>query len=116
MREETSIINPNEDEEDDESESDEGESEDDPLEEMIPIIQLHGTVVGDESYKADPGLAFTRLGYRKLLHGSESYSKFLSSVMASTTILYMGFSFSDEYINEMRSSTMMMLTPDKKAP
>lgn len=117
FNDETCIMNPPEEEDrgSDDGEADE-EEEEDPLEAMIPVIQLHGTVVGDESYKSDPGLAFTRLGYRKLLHGGESYSKFISSVMASSTILYLGFSFSDEYINEMRSSTMMMLSPDRKAP
>lgn len=32
--------------------------------------------------------------------------------MMSKTILYIGFSFSDEYINELRSATMMMLGAD----
>jgi CheY-like chemotaxis protein len=72
-----------------------------------PVLQLHGSI--GQRYCKDPGLAFTRLGYRRLLHGDASYTKFLSTVMATKTVLYLGFSFSDEYINELRSSTVMML-------
>jgi hypothetical protein len=94
----------------------------------LPVIQLHGTVVpqGGEGamldgspqikklfdkydYRKDPGLAFTQLGYRNLLHGNAYYQSFLASVMATKTILYIGFSFSDAYINELRSQTMMLL-------
>jgi hypothetical protein len=78
-----------------------------------PIIQLHGTVAGrpgePEMYLDDPGLAFTKLGYRRLLHGNAAYQSFLKSLMSTKTILYIGFSFSDEYLNEMRSATLMML-------
>merc|ERR1712086_802178 len=92
-------------------------------------IQLHGTCVpkghfedfqlgtdprtqalfDKHDFRASPGLAFTRLGYRKLLHENESYQRILGAVMATKTVLYIGFSFSDEYINEMRSATMSML-------
>lgn len=90
------------------------EDEYDPADDIgtTPIIQLHGSVADDE-WLNDPGLAFTREGYRKLLHGNESYTKFMTSLMAAKTILYMGFSFSDEYLNEMRSSVMMMMQQHK---
>merc|ERR1719189_1288235 len=101
----------------------------------VPTMQLHGTVVPQSdggqpdgllasldqktsemfskyNFRAKPGLAFTSLGYRRLLHGNQSYTKFLQSVMATKTVLYIGFSFADEYIKELRSSTMMMLTED----
>lgn len=74
----------------------------------IPVIQLHGTVA-NEKYLDDPGLAFTRLGYRRLLHGNAAYQQFLKALMSTKTILYIGFSFSDEYLNEMRSATLMMM-------
>merc|ERR1719291_489921 len=93
---------------------DDSEDDYDPAEDIgaTPIIQLHGSVAQDE-WLQDPGLAFTREGYRKLLHGNESYTKFMTSLMAAKTILYMGFSFSDEYLNEMRSSVMMMMQQHK---
>lgn len=100
----------------------------------LPILQLHGTVVpqGGEGamldglphiaqlfakndYRKNPGLAFTQLGYRNLLHGNAYYSSFLASLMATKTILYIGFSFSDAYINEKRSETMMLLEENKVA-
>lgn len=95
--------------EEDDSDCD-SEDDYDPAEDIgaTPIIQLHGSVAEDE-WLEDPGLAFTREGYRKLLHGNEAYTKFMTSLMAAKTILYMGFSFSDEYLNEMRSSVMMMM-------
>mmetsp|Transcript_67234 Transcript_67234/g.146327 ORF Transcript_67234/g.146327 Transcript_67234/m.146327 type:complete len:288 (+) Transcript_67234:932-1795(+) len=36
----------------------------------------------------------------------------MAACMSSKTMLYIGFSFSDEYINELRSSIMMMLQND----
>lgn len=106
-----------EDDEDDASEEEEeGGFDDVDFEETIgitPIIQLHGSVANEEFAK-DPGLAFTKEGYRHLLHGNASYSKFMTSTMASKTILYLGFSFSDEYINEIRSSIQMMLQQQQK--
>merc|ERR1712032_62420 len=97
-----------------------GEETDEVIEQMqprpvepVPIIQLHGTVAGTAEdplkYIDDPGLAFTRMGYRRLLHGNAAYQSFLKSLMSTKTILYIGFSFSDEYLNEMRSSILMML-------
>jgi hypothetical protein len=81
--------------------------------ELRPTIQLHGSI--DEEYRGSQ-LAFTRLGYRNLLHGSATYAKFLSAVMATKTVLYIGFSFSDEYINELRSSTVMLTGADSDHP
>ena len=81
--------------------------------ELRPTIQLHGSI--DEQYRGSQ-LAFTRLGYRNLLHGSATYAKFLSAVMATKTVLYIGFSFSDEYVNELRSSTVMLTGADSDHP
>lgn len=88
---------------------------DDTFEGGVPVIQLHGTVA-DSAYLRDPGLAFTREGYRNLLYNNSSYQKFLHSVMSSKTVLYIGFSFSDEYINEMRSGIMNMLRSSAEPP
>lgn len=97
-----------------------------------PILQLHGTVISGElaerfmfddcvkqayrknNFAQDPGLVFTLTGYRKLLYDSGCYRNFMSSVMSTKTILYMGFSFSDHYINELRSEAMMTLHGKKE--
>lgn len=77
----------------------------------VPVIQVHGSI--DDKYCSEPGLVFTRLGYRNLLHGDATYSKFIAAVMATKTVLYLGFSFTDGYINELRSATVMMLGEEK---
>eukprot|EP01013_Petalomonas_cantuscygni_P043466 TRINITY_DN822_c0_g1_i1.p1 TRINITY_DN822_c0_g1~~TRINITY_DN822_c0_g1_i1.p1 ORF type:complete len:2963 (-),score=696.06 TRINITY_DN822_c0_g1_i1:234-9122(-) len=71
-----------------------------------PVVQIHGTASQDGSF-AD-SIVFTREGYRKLLHERKLYAEFLRSVMASRTILYVGFSFTDDYLNELRSDVMTM--------
>eukprot|EP01013_Petalomonas_cantuscygni_P043467 TRINITY_DN822_c0_g1_i2.p1 TRINITY_DN822_c0_g1~~TRINITY_DN822_c0_g1_i2.p1 ORF type:complete len:2832 (-),score=666.76 TRINITY_DN822_c0_g1_i2:674-9169(-) len=71
-----------------------------------PIIQIHGTSSDDGRY-AD-SIVFTREQYRRLLHERKLYADFLRSVMASRTILYVGFSFTDDYLNELRSDVMTM--------
>ena len=66
------------------------------------IVQIHGSV-------SEPGtIVLSREGYRKLLHGNRNYHDFLKSVMMSRTILYVGFSFTDDYLNEVRSEIMSM--------
>jgi hypothetical protein len=81
---------------------------------LLPIIQLHGST--KEEYLEEPGLTFTKAGYRRILHGSATYSSFLSSVMSTKTVLYLGFSFQDVYINELRSSVVQMLGADIERP
>lgn len=76
----------------------------------IPIIQLHG------SLKNPQQLAFTKEGYRRLLYSSPSYVTFLRTVMSTYTVLYMGFSFVDEYLNEIRSEVVSMLGLERRDP
>eukprot|EP00658_Telonema_sp_P-2_P056523 TRINITY_DN4497_c0_g1_i4.p1 TRINITY_DN4497_c0_g1~~TRINITY_DN4497_c0_g1_i4.p1 ORF type:complete len:522 (-),score=109.32 TRINITY_DN4497_c0_g1_i4:18-1583(-) len=68
-----------------------------------PVLQIHGTCLEPQT------IVLTTEGYRRLLHGEPGYSAFLKSVMATRTILYFGFSFTDGYLNELRSETMSML-------
>lgn len=76
----------------------------------VPVLQLHGSV-------SDPtSMVLTRKGYRRLLHGDEGYVHFIRSLMAQSTILYLGFSFSDYYLNETRSSVLNMLHLDETKP
>ena len=51
----------------------------------------------------------TRTGYRKLLHNTPGYGLFVSSLLSTFTVLYMGFSFSDGYLNELRGEVLSML-------
>lgn len=72
---------------------------------QIPIVKLHGDVD-----RLDSELICTREGYRKLLHGSSQYATFVKTLLATHTVLYMGFSFTDAYINELRSEVMNLYT------
>jgi hypothetical protein len=76
-----------------------------------PVIKLHGDV-------ERPGSTFvcTREGYRNLLHGSSQYSTFLKTLLATHTILYIGFSFSDAYINELRQEVMALYGSHGSSP
>eukprot|EP00906_Rhabdomonas_costata_P038796 RCo054904 len=67
-----------------------------------PVIQIHGTVKEPET------IVFTREGYRELLHTHPAYLTFMKNLMSVRTILYIGFSFTDDYLNEIRSDVMAM--------
>lgn len=70
-----------------------------------PWVKLHG-MVGPERAES---LVFTTRSYRKLLHESPGYRAFLRALFSTHTVLYMGFSFTDAYINDIRSETLSML-------
>ena len=74
--------------------------------EHTPVLQLHGSTDDPDS------MVCTRKGYRSLLHGNESYLNFIRAIMTRYTLLYIGFSFSDYYLNDMRSSVLTMLQSD----
>lgn len=69
-----------------------------------PTLQLHGSV-----NHIGTGLVLSRQGYRRLLNGCDYYQRFVSSLMAAKTILYVGFSFTDHYINDIRRDVVSML-------
>ena len=71
-----------------------------------PVVHLHGEI------KPSSSAVITRQDYRKRLHESPGYLTFLRSVMSSYTILYLGFSFTDAYLNELRSEVRSMLESD----
>lgn len=67
-----------------------------------PIIKIHG------SLDTSNALVWTRTGYRRLLHFTPGYASFLRTVLSTCTVLYLGFSFSDGYINEIRGEVLSM--------
>eukprot|EP00747_Dinoflagellata_sp_TGD_P225160 gnl/TRDRNA2_/TRDRNA2_98521_c0_seq1.p1 gnl/TRDRNA2_/TRDRNA2_98521_c0~~gnl/TRDRNA2_/TRDRNA2_98521_c0_seq1.p1 ORF type:complete len:398 (+),score=62.80 gnl/TRDRNA2_/TRDRNA2_98521_c0_seq1:62-1195(+) len=69
---------------------------------MCPVVQIHGNLPEPKS------VVLTTEGYRRLLHGNATYCTFMRSVLATSTVLYMGFSFSDAYLNELRSEIMQV--------
>ena len=68
-----------------------------------PILKLHGDVNDPDS------VIFTRRSYRRRLHNDPHFSRVLGSLFAHYTVLYLGFSFSDAYLNELRSEALALL-------
>jgi SIR2-like domain len=67
------------------------------------VLKLHG------DFDASNSIVFTRRGYRRLLYENPAYLSFLRAVLAEHTVLYLGFSFADAYLNELRSEALAML-------
>ncbi len=72
-----------------------------------PVVKLHGEVgpVGDD-------VVFTQRDYRERLYSSPAYMTFLRSLFATHTVLYLGVSFTDAYLNELRSEVLAMIDHD----
>ena len=68
-----------------------------------PVLKLHGDLNQPES------VVLTRRDYRRLLHGNPDYLAFLRAYLLSYTVLYIGFSFTDSYLNELRSELLTRL-------
>lgn len=66
------------------------------------VMQLHGSVGTDR-------LVFARRDYRHLLFGDPGYLTFLKSLFATRTVLFMGFSFRDAYIDLLRAELMSLV-------
>jgi len=71
------------------------------------VVKLHGCVEHDDAAT----IVFTREDYRRRLHGDPSYTTFLRSLFCTRTLLYIGFSFTDAYLNELRSEVLALLGP-----
>ena len=65
-------------------------------------LKLHGDVEKRE-------IVLTRRDYRRQLYSDPAYITFLRTMIATTTVLYMGFSFEDAYLNELRSEILALL-------
>lgn len=66
-------------------------------------VKLHGDLSKPET------VVLSRLDYRRLLYSDLAYMSFLRAVLVTNTVLYLGFSFTDAYINELRSETLAIL-------
>jgi hypothetical protein len=67
-----------------------------------PVVKLHGDV------RRPASVVITRRDYRERLHGNTAYASFLRAVFSTSTILFLGCSFSDPYLNELRSEVLAM--------
>jgi len=69
----------------------------------VPVLKIHGDV------RKPHTVVITRRDYRRLLYENPGYSAFLRAVLANHTVLYLGFSFTDAYLNELRSELLALV-------
>ncbi|MES2643088.1 MAG: SIR2 family protein [Myxococcota bacterium] len=74
-----------------------------------PIVQLHGSLSdgGPDVAPADH-IVFSTQDYRRRLYVESGYVTFLRAVLATCPVLYLGFSFTDAYLNGLRSEVLAM--------
>jgi CheY-like chemotaxis protein len=73
------------------------------------VVKLHVDVLD----VAQNRLVLARSDYRRRLYQSSDYATFLRTVFATRTVLFLGVSFTDAYLNEVRSEVLAMLEPGK---
>lgn len=73
-------------------------------------IKLHGDLSEPDS------VVFSRMDYRRRLYANPAYLGFLRAVFLNYTILYLGYSFTDAYLNELRSEALAILGSDYNRP
>lgn len=62
-----------------------------------PVVQLHGTLLDDST------LVFTRSQYRQRLYANPAYLTALKALLATSSVLFLGYSMRDAYLNELRA-------------
>lgn len=58
----------------------------------------------------------SRSAYKRLQYETPGLKLFVTSAMATHTVLYIGFSFTDDYLNEFRAEVLKMLRPAPRLP
>jgi len=77
------------------------------------VIKLHGDANGQAGRNP---VVLAKSDYRRLLYANGTYANFLRSVLATHTVLYVGFSFTDAYINELRSEVLSLIGLPRDRP
>lgn len=73
---------------------------------LPPVVKLHGHANG----RADIlPIVLGRADYRARVYADRNYANFVRSVFASYTVLFLGVSFSDAYLNELRSEVLQLV-------
>ncbi len=73
---------------------------------QVPIIKLHGDANGDPE---NAPVVLGRTDYRDRLYSEHGYTNFIRAAFAEYTVLFLGVSFTDAYLNELRSETLHLL-------
>ncbi len=74
-----------------------------------PVIKIHGDVTVPD---AEEHVVLTRRDYRRRLYGDPGYMTFLRGLLSTNTVLFLGFSFEDAYLNELRSQVLSLFDAD----
>ena len=77
-----------------------------------PVVKLHGDLRRPD---AESTVVLTRRDYRRRLYEDAGYMTFLRGLLSSNTILFMGFSFEDAYLNELRSQVLALFDYGRSA-
>jgi CheY-like chemotaxis protein len=68
------------------------------------VLKLHGNLADERD-----NVVLTRRDYRRRLYHDAGYQAFLRNILATRTVLYLGFSFTDAYLSELRSEVLSLL-------
>ena len=79
------------------------------------VVKLHGDI--DKIGSVENGeIILSRTDYRRLLFEDSRYTNFLKALLATRTVLFLGFSFSDAYLNLIRSEILALLKHEPDEP
>jgi hypothetical protein len=70
-----------------------------------PIVKLHGHADGQDGRP----VVLARTDYRRRIYEDHGYPNFLRCVFARYTLLFLGVSFTDAYLNELRSEVLSFI-------
>lgn len=70
------------------------------------VVKLHGDITRDET---EQRIVLSRRDYRQRLYESPGYTTFLKALFVTKTVLYLGCSFTDAYVNELRSEVLSLV-------
>lgn len=73
------------------------------------VVQLHGRL------DVAPSLVLTRSQYRRRLYSDPAYLTVLRSLLATSTVLFLGYSLADAYLNELRSELVEAFSGQRSA-
>jgi hypothetical protein len=68
-----------------------------------PVLKLHGDLHNED------GITLSRRGYRQRLFNEPGYLNVLRTIFMTKTFLFIGFSFTDAYLNQLRSEALAYL-------
>jgi hypothetical protein len=74
------------------------------------VVKLHGNI-GDEANQ----IVLTRREYRRLVHGRGGYMPLLSALLGTSDVLFLGTSFTDAYLNELRQQVVKWVEESEAA-